>query len=92
MVGAPAAPAHTMVVVKTKPGVVTIRGFNNFGTLGTGTKDTYDNADRNLADNKYWHAVGPQSRLGMSFSAAGPAHLVAYAQYYANSQTIRRMA
>ncbi len=48
-------PAHTMVVrQKRRPDHITIRGFNNIGTLGTGVRDRYDPVSHNITKDKYW--------------------------------------
>jgi hypothetical protein len=53
--GHPSMPMHTMVL-RQKRGEdhITVRGFNNFGTLGTGVRDHYDPVSHNIAQDKYW--------------------------------------
>lgn len=51
----PSCPMHTMVVrQKTRTDHITVRGFNNFGTLGTGIRDRYDPVSHNITKDKYW--------------------------------------
>ena len=93
LVGNPIAPSHSMVVVKVSSGClgnkVHVRGFNNLPTLGTGLHNQYDNHDRNIAVNRYWHSVNQVTRFGPSFAAGEQMYRISYAQYYANSQAIR---
>jgi hypothetical protein len=75
------SPAHTMVVVSKNTMMtrkfVYVRGFNNFGTLGTGTHLAYDASDRDIDRDKYWN--------GANFGNAAkvPLHRVPYANYSA---------
>lgn len=59
IVGEPQRPVHTMVVTNKRSlfghTSVYIRGFNNIGTLRTGKYLAYDNSNRNIDKNKYWH-------------------------------------
>ena len=49
------APNHSMIVRRNKrAGETTVRGFNNFGTLGTGRLLEYDPFSRNITQDKYW--------------------------------------
>lgn len=70
------APMHTMVVVNKRSALrrtwVYIRGFNNVGTLGTGLHLAYDDSDRDIDRNRYWHGpaggnqtfgIGPGNNL-----------------------------
>jgi hypothetical protein len=70
--GTPVNPSHTMVLVKITKRLtrwwVYIRGFNNVGSLGTGPRDAYDNADRDIHKQRYWH---PRA-LALGGPAAGP--------------------
>ena len=51
----PSWPAHTMILrQKRRRDHVTVRGFNNHGTLGTGTRDRYDPVSHNITQDKYW--------------------------------------
>lgn len=58
IVGPIGRPSHTMVVVNKRAALgrtwVYIRGFNNLGTLGTGTRSAYDNNDRDIDKDRYW--------------------------------------
>ncbi len=48
-------PAHSLVVrQKRGPAHITVRGFNNLGTLGTGIRDRYDPVSHNITQDKYW--------------------------------------
>ena len=82
----PQAPSHTMVVV-SKTSVMTrkfvsIRGFNNFGTLGTGIRDAYDASDHDIDRDKYWNDA--------NFGNAGvPLHRIPYANYSAAAVAVR---
>jgi len=60
-------PMHTMIVrQKRGEGHITVRGFNNFGTLGTGIRDHYDPKSHNIAKDKYWGARdGGFGRVGV---------------------------
>ena len=97
LVGAPQRPMHSMVVVNAPaPGQpVSIRGFNNTNTLGTGTHLQYDNADRVIAPPgvpNYWHlAESGKTVFGLSASSGGPAYRLDYDTFVtANAATIRR--
>ena len=56
--GAPTLPNHSMVVRQVRRGPnhnhVTVRGFNNFGTLNTGILMQYDASSHNITQDKYW--------------------------------------
>lgn len=53
-------PSHSMVLrQKRARDHITIRGFNNHGTLGTGIRDQYDPVSHNITQDKYW--VNPQA-------------------------------
>jgi len=57
--GHPTLPNHSMVVRQVRgPNHVTIRGFNNIGTLGTGNLLQYDNSSHNITQDKYWASPG----------------------------------
>ena len=61
-------PAHSMVVrQKRGAGHVTVRGFNNHGTLGTGQRDRYDPVSHNITKDKYWRdpARGKFGQVGV---------------------------
>jgi hypothetical protein len=70
----PSRPMHTMIVRrKTSPNDITIRGFNNFGTLGTGVRDQYDPVSHNIMQDKYWHnpAAGRFGLVGVPLYVVG---------------------
>lgn len=51
----PQRPAHSMIVRQnSRPEHITVRGFNNTGTLGTGVHLQYDDVSHNIAKAKYW--------------------------------------
>lgn len=79
-------PAHSMVMVSRNSMMtrkyVNIRGFNNLGTLGTGTFLNYDHADRDIDKGQYWSAAG--------FGNAKVAlHRIPYATYAAAAAIVR---
>jgi hypothetical protein len=83
-------PMHTMIV-RQKRGIdhVTVRGFNNYGTLGTGTRDRYDPVSHNITKDKFWSAVGG------GFGRAGvpiPLWVVKNAQFMQASRMLRHHA
>jgi hypothetical protein len=81
--GHPSLPNHSMVVRQVRgANHVTVRGYNNIGTLGTGTLLEYDNSSHNITQDKYW--AGP-TMFGVNAPGI-PLYVVSYAQY---SQTIR---
>jgi hypothetical protein len=94
IVGEPRAPAHTMVVVGKSSGpegqCVYIRGFNNYGTLGTGAFGRYDAADRDINRDDFWHgaAGGPQV-FGRAGSTSGPLHVIPYEAYSLRAAIVR---
>lgn len=69
---APQTPMHSMVVVGKKSVLgrtfVYVRGFNNFGTLGTGVRDQYDPGKHDIDKEEYWHAQGGQTVFGNGVS------------------------
>jgi hypothetical protein len=96
LVGDTHAPAHSMVVVgkRERPRKRRyIRGFNNKGTLDTGQKDRYDNNDRDIDKDKFWHeqtaGVTVTTRFGLSYSAGGPLHRIPYATYLESANAVR---
>jgi hypothetical protein len=53
--GHPSMPNHSMVVRQVRGAAhVTVRGFNNIGTLGTGQLLQYDPLSHNITQDKYW--------------------------------------
>lgn len=85
---APQNPMHTMVVVgKSSLGkfkFVQIRGFNNIGTLGTGSRAMYDDHDRDIDKAKYWN--------GATFGNSGAAlHRIPYNDFSNNASNIRNL-
>lgn len=87
IVGSIQAPMHTMVVVKKSSILgqtwVYIRGFNNVGTLGTGQYLDYDNCDRNIDQDQYWH--GPAG--GKQAFGNGPGNNLYVIPYYMYSNS-----
>ncbi len=86
--GTAAQPSHTMVVIKnSKSGLrwrTFIRGFNNYGTLGTGPAAAYgyDNNDRDIDKDKFWHQAGGNNYVfGLQPAAAMPLRRVPYIMY-----------
>jgi hypothetical protein len=69
-VGSPNLINHSLVAVENANGVVSVRGFNNTATLGTGLPYQYDDEDREVlpgpprAGFEIWHSGG--SRFGLS--------------------------
>ncbi|MCO6382729.1 hypothetical protein [Oceanicola sp. 502str15] len=78
--GAPSYPSHSMVVRQSKSNDhVTIRGFNNFGTIGTGEVLQYDPVSHNITKEKYWP--------GGSFGNHGSAlWVISHAAYMVKAQ------
>jgi hypothetical protein len=96
IVGEPRAPAHTMVVVQKSSWLgrrfVYIRGFNNYGTLGTGVYNQYDNADRDIDRGNFWHtgdAEGAPTVFGRAWNTGGPLHVIPYETYSDHAQAVR---
>lgn len=69
-VGSPNLINHSLVVVENANGVVSVRGFNNTATLGTGLPYQYDDEDREILPGpardgfEIWHSGG--SRFGLA--------------------------
>lgn len=85
--GHPTFPNHSMVVRQVRgPNHVTVRGFNNIGTLGTGNLLQYDNSSHNITQDKYWASP-------MMFGVNAPGielYRISYVNY--SSQVARTMA
>lgn len=63
--GDPSLPNHTMIVRQVRRSThVTIRGFNNQGTLGTGQRLKYDPVSHNITKDKYWNDDGTRFGIG----------------------------
>ncbi len=84
--GDPAFPNHSMVVRQVRgPNHVTVRGFNNIGTLGTGNLLQYDDSSHNITKDKYW-----ASPTMFGAHAPGiPLYRISYVNY--SSQIVRTM-
>src|SRR5262249_48557309 len=55
IVGHHTAPNHSMIVRQSNPaGFISVRGFNNIGTLGTGEHLKYDPFSHDINQDKYW--------------------------------------
>jgi len=83
---------HSMVVVRKSligPHRVYIRGFNNFGTLGTGPGNGYDNQDRDIDAARYWHTQGVVTRFGTGFATGGDLAVIGYALYSGRAAHVR---
>jgi hypothetical protein len=92
IVGKPAWPAHSMVVVQKTEFIrkwVYVRGFNNTACLGTGPKDGYDNSDQDVDKQKYWHAGEGKTHFGQSFSTGGALRVIPYATYSAAAAAVQ---
>ena len=78
------SPVHTMVV-RQKRGKdhITVRGFNNSGTLGTGQRDRYDPVSHNITKDKYWKAAGKFGIIGE------PLFVVKHDHFMAASRLLR---
>ena len=94
----PGRPMHSMVVVETSTGCfghnyVYVRGFNNVGTLGTGERLRYDNANRDIDRACFWRAAPPQVPPvpGQEVFGNGGASLavIPYATYMARATALR---
>ena len=89
----PAYPMHSMVVVGKNSIIgfkfVYIRGFNNVGTLGTGGRDQYDNSDRDIDKDNYWHTMGQETRFGQDFARGGYLYCISYANFIARAGVVR---
>ncbi|TRW97651.1 hypothetical protein FNJ84_09145 [Paracoccus sp. M683] len=76
-------PNHSMIVRQVRRADhVTVRGFNNFGTLGTGQLLRYDPTSHNITKDKYWNA---NDMFGINAPGV-PLLVVPYATY---SQALR---
>lgn len=83
--GNPNYPMHSMVVRQNHGADhVTIRGFNNFGTLGTGQFLAYDPVSRNITKDKYW--PGGPGRFG---NTGNPLYVVPYAHFARGMNILR---
>jgi len=79
-------PMHTMVVrQKSGPNHITVRGFNNLGTLGTGQRDRYDPVSHNITKDKYWQ----NPATGSFGNGAAPLFVVPHADFMAASVRLR---
>jgi hypothetical protein len=81
----PSMPMHSMVVdEKRGADHITIRGFNNWGTLGTGQHSQYDPVSRNIT--KHWKnaADGKFGQNGV------PLYVVKYDDFMRASQLLRQ--
>lgn len=79
-------PMHTLVVRQVRgPDHVTVRGFNNFGTLGTGQRDRYDPVSHNITQDKFWS----NAATGLFGHGAAPLFVVPHADYMGASQRLR---
>ncbi len=84
--GASQWPMHTMVVrQKRGPDHITVRGFNNLGTLGTGQRDRYDPVSHNITKDKYWR----NPATGTFGNGAAPLYVVRHADFMAASRRLR---
>lgn len=85
----PSQPMHSMVVrQKQGPNHITIRGFNNYGTLGTGLRDQYDPESHNITQQKYWFNAGA-GRFGL---VGVPLYVVKHADFMRASVLLRQEA
>lgn len=91
-------PMHSMVVVQTSTGCfggsyVYVRGFNNVGTLGTGQRLQYDNANRDIDRAAFWRPapaqIPPVAGLEVFGNGGSPLSVVPYANYMAQATVIR---
>ena len=87
----PRAPMHTMVVVQKSQtrgrSSVLIRGFNNVGTLGTGSFLAYDGSDRNIDDPRFWRA-GPGGEV-FGHNAGSALHVIPYPNFRSKATEVR---
>lgn len=82
--GHPTMPNHSMVVRQVRgANHVTIRGFNNIGTLGTGALLQYDPVSHNITQDKYWK---PNNKFGIN----APGIELYYIPYATYSQQVFR--
>jgi hypothetical protein len=88
-----ANPMHSMVVVARNSIVchkfVYIRGFNNVGTLGTGGHLQYDDEDRDIDTDLYWHTLGNETRFGLGFVAGGYLYRIDYDSLMVRAGVVR---
>jgi hypothetical protein len=89
----PQQPMHSMVIVSKKTMLgrhfVYVRGFNNTNTLGAGPFLQYDNSDRDIDKDKFWHSQAGITRFGLSFSTGGALHRIPYGTYSASAAVVR---
>ncbi|PTV95409.1 hypothetical protein C8J27_10444 [Rhodobacter aestuarii] len=84
--GLAAWPMHTMVLrQKRGAGHITVRGFNNLGTLGTGERDRYDPVSHNITQDKYWK----DPAAGLFGRSAAPLCVVRHADFMEASRMLR---
>lgn len=76
--GHPSMPNHSMIVRQVAgPNHVTVRGFNNIGTLGTGGLLQYDPVSHNITKDKYWK---PNDMFG-AYAPGIQLYYIPYATY-----------
>jgi hypothetical protein len=84
----PSMPMHTMVVRRrTGPNEVTIRGFNNTGTLNTGVRDQYDPVSHNIMKDKYWRDPNA-GRFGV---VGVPVYVISSTTFLSQSRGLARL-
>lgn len=87
--GHPNEPNHSMVVVQKTNNFdtfVRVRGFNNTGTLGTGTRYEYDDRSRDIYVDKYWD----NDQFGL-WGSRNPIYCIPYNQYRHNAIAVRNL-
>jgi hypothetical protein len=97
LVSHPQSPSHSMVVVQKRElfgrRFVYIRGFNNYGTTGTGIAFQYDNSDRDIDVAALWNAAPaaePPVPGAQIFGNAGATlHCVPHDTYMENAAVVR---
>jgi hypothetical protein len=93
-VGDARSPAHSMVLVAfvnipNNVRQVYIRGFNNWGTLGAGPGNQYDNQDRNIEPQRYWHTLGVNTRFGVGYLNDRVLHRIDFTTFAHRASIVR---
>lgn len=92
----PKNPMHSMVISGRMHRLTTgkrvmIRGFNNFGTLGTGEKDAHDMLSHNIMNDRYWKrdSAKPDQTARCNFGKASgaPLFLIKHADFIGRART-----
>lgn len=93
----PRMPMHTMVAVGKSAlallgtHYVYVRGYNNYGTLMTGIRDQYDDADRDIDKASLWRP-NPNTVIGgelFGASSGSTLYVVAYEDFIEKARVVK---